>query len=120
MLSRRGKLLFTDAGVVTGPISSEEIRLRSINGYSQFVPLGYNESILEETGFKILSVTNLTEGVIQNASGRMKARANHAKELIEIEGEEKFQEQQSYLEVVVALSERKALSRFAYLAEVAG
>jgi hypothetical protein len=58
--------------------------------------------------------------VIQNASGRIRARENHAKELIEIEGEEKFREQQRYLDVVVKLSESKVLSRFAYLAEVAG
>ena len=120
MLTQKGKLLITDAGVVTGPISNEEIQLRSINGYTQFVPFGFNEATLQASGFKILSVTDLTAGVIQNASGRIRARKNHAQELIEIEGEKKFQEQQRYLDVVVKLSERRALSRFAYLAEVAG
>jgi cyclopropane fatty-acyl-phospholipid synthase-like methyltransferase len=120
LLTRKGKLLITDAGVVTGPISNEEIRLRSINGYTQFVPPGVNEDALQACGFKILSVADLTGGVIQNASGRIRAREKYAKELIEIEGEEKFREQQRYLDVVVNLSERKALSRFAYLAEVAG
>lgn len=120
LLTRKGKLLITDAGVVTGPISHEEIRLRSINGYTQFVPPGFNEDTLKACGFKILSVADLTAGVIQNASGRIRAREKYAKELIEIEGEERFREQQRYLDVTVDLSERNALSRFAYLAEVAG
>lgn len=118
LLSPSGKLLITDAGVVTGSISSEEIELRSVNGFTQFVPPGFNESILESCGFKILSVTDRTDGVLKNASGRIQARLKHAKELIEREGSDKFYEQQRYLETVVRLSERKALSRMVYLAEL--
>jgi cyclopropane fatty-acyl-phospholipid synthase-like methyltransferase len=35
-----GRFLFTDAGVITGSISNEKGSLRSIYGYTQFVPSG--------------------------------------------------------------------------------
>ncbi len=118
MLTPGGKLLITDAGVLTGHISNEEVAGRSVNGFTQFVPPGYNERILESCGFSILSVEDRTQGVVDNASGRLKARNNHYHQLVEIEGEDKFQQQQRYLETVVSLSERRALSRQVYLAEV--
>lgn len=120
LLTPKAKLLITDAGVITGPISNEEIQLRSINGFTQFVPYGFNETTLERCGFRIISVTDLTEGVVKVASGRLKARENHVKDLIEVEGEDNFHKQQRYLEVAIDLSKRGSLSRFAYLAEVAG
>lgn len=117
VLRHRGKLLLTDAGVVTGPLSHEEIRRRSVNGYTQFVPPGYNEQCLEECGLRILSTVDRTSNVVKNALGRLSTRNKYASELIPQEGEEKFRKQQSYLETVVRLSERKSLSRISYLAE---
>ena len=113
-----GKLLITDAGILTGAVSNDEIKLRSVNGYTQFVPPGYNEAALEASGFKILSIIDKTAGVLENASGRILARNNYSDELIEFEGLEVFLEQQQYLQVVLELSKRRALSRMVYLAEV--
>jgi SAM-dependent methyltransferase len=45
-----GRLLLTDAGVITGPISNEEVERRSSNGYTQFVPPGGNENLLGAAG----------------------------------------------------------------------
>jgi len=120
LLAQKGQFLFTDAGIVTGVLSNEEIKLRSINGFTQFVPSGFNEDLLQSCGFRILQQQDRTNGVIENASGRIKARNNHRKELLSIEGEVKFEQQQKYLETVVNLAERKALSRISYLAEIAG
>ena len=117
-LDSRGKLLITDAGVVSGAITNEEIRLRSVNGFTQFVPEGFNERILESLGLRLISIVDRTDGVLKNATGRLKARQNYAGDLIELEGVEKFTETQSYLETVIDLSSRKSLSRIAYLAEV--
>ncbi len=39
-----GRFLFTDAGVVTGPVSDEEIRLRSVHGYTQVHASGVQRS----------------------------------------------------------------------------
>jgi SAM-dependent methyltransferase len=120
LLTPKGQFLFTDAGIITGVLSNEEIKLRSINGFTQFVPSGFNEDLLGKCGFRILEQRDRTNGVIANASGRIKARNNYRKELLSIEGEVKFEQQQRYLETVVNLAERKALSRISYLAEIAG
>ena len=54
LLVPTGRLLLTDAGVITGPISNEEIERRSVNGYMQFVPPGVNEKLLEAVVFGLL------------------------------------------------------------------
>src|SRR4051812_26969918 len=46
LLKPGGRALFTDALVVTGPISHEEIAARSSIGYYLFVPPGSNETML--------------------------------------------------------------------------
>jgi SAM-dependent methyltransferase len=120
LLAAKGRFLFTDAGVVTGAVSNEDIRHRSINGFTQFVPSGFNEELLKRCGFRILEQRDRTDGVIQNASGRIRAREKYRSELLAIEGEVRFEQQQKYLETVVNLAERKALSRISYLAEIAG
>src|SRR6266700_1520255 len=49
-----GRFLFTDAGVITGAVSAEEIRLRAVHGPTQFVPVGFNEQMLKLAGFQLL------------------------------------------------------------------
>ena len=116
ILQPGGKLLFTDAGVVTGPVSNQEFYLRSINGYTQFVPDGFNESALEEVGFTLESKEDQSHGAIANPSGRIQARKKYKDELVEIEGLVKFDQEQKYLETMVDLYKSKALTRFAYRA----
>jgi SAM-dependent methyltransferase len=117
VLTPKGRFLFTDAGVITGVISSEEVRLRSNHGFTQFVAPGLNEHLLERQGFRILEVEDRTSSVLKNATGRFNARLSHKAELEEIEGTAVFQNQQQYLETVITLSKRGALSRIMYLAE---
>ena len=117
ILVDRGLFLFTDAGVIVGALSDEDIRLRSINGFTQFVPDGYNERLLLESGFRVLRREDRTDGVMTNALGRLRARDKYRDELLLVEGQEKFERQQRYLETVVRLAERKALARLSYLAE---
>ena len=52
LLKPRGRLLFTDSTVVTGPLTSAEIAVRSSVGFYQFVPIGYNEKLIAECGMK--------------------------------------------------------------------
>ena len=40
-----GRFLFTDAGVLTGSISNEEVRARSAHGFTQFVAAGSNQTL---------------------------------------------------------------------------
>lgn len=119
VLTPTGKLLFTDAGVISGPISNEEISRRSANGHTQFVPPGFNEGRLEAAGFRLIGQEDRTASVLLNASGRLRAIGAHRSEFEELEGKEAFARQQRYLETVIALYERKALSRVMYFAELA-
>jgi len=112
-----GTFLFTDAGVITGPVSSEEIQKRTPHGYAQFVPSGINEQLLERAGFRVTDRTDLTDTMIKSAAGRLAARTSHESELENLEGRSTFERQQQYLQTVHALAERGALSRIMYIAE---
>lgn len=114
VLKPNGRLVFTDAGIVTGAVSNHDIKLRSINGYTQFVATEYNNKVLKDAGFNKITQEDQSIGVISNAKGRMNAAQKYKKELIELIGEQKYQEEQEYLKTVVRLYESKALSRIAY------
>lgn len=116
VLKPTGKMVFTDAGVMTGPVSNIEISSRSINGYTQFVPVSYNLELLRGSGFEIVEVQDQTRGAISNATGRLAAYGKYRSELIEVEGVDRVERQCRYLECVAELYERSALSRFAYFA----
>jgi SAM-dependent methyltransferase len=112
-----GKFLFTDAGVITGAISDEEIRLRAVRGHTQFVPPGFNENMLVLAGFRVIDAKDRTASLLKTATGRLNARLGHREELEQLEGNNYFERQQRYLKTVIDLSQRGAVSRFMYLAE---
>ncbi len=112
-----GRFLFTDAGIITGVITNEEIRLRSAHGYTQFVPMGWNEQRLKDSGFHVLETEDRTESVVRNAGGRLRALANHREELITIDGAAAYEKQIDYVRTVADLAARRALSRYMYLSE---
>jgi SAM-dependent methyltransferase len=111
-----GRFLFTDAGVVTGPISDQEVERRSAHGFTRFVPPGWNESLLGAAGFEQIESEDLTASVISNARGRLAAMGSYRTELEGLWGGAEFERQGAYLQTVVDLSHRGALSRFMYLA----
>jgi hypothetical protein len=115
-----GKFLFTDAGVITGSISDEEVRWRAIHGYTQFVPPGLNEHMLELAGFRVIDREDLTASLLKTASGRLTARLRHRDEVEQVEGSSYFERHQRYLETVIGLSQRGAVARWMYLAESRG
>jgi SAM-dependent methyltransferase len=112
-----GRFLFTDAGVLTRSISDEEVRLRAVHGYTQLAASGLNEQALELTGFRLIDREERTASLLKNAKGRMAARLAHREQLNQREGIAYFERQQRYLETVVELSQRGAVSRMMYLAE---
>jgi SAM-dependent methyltransferase len=118
ILKPDGKFLFTDAGVLLGAISDEEVKVRSTYGPAQFVPVGFNENILRLAGFRVLDCTDRTASLLKNAAGRLTARIRHRAELSELEGEIPFQRQNRYLATVIDLSQRGVLTRWMYLAEL--
>jgi SAM-dependent methyltransferase len=117
VLTPGGKFLFTDAGVVRGAISDEEIRLRAVHGHTQFVPPGFNENMLRVAGFRVIDCEDRTASLLKTATGRLSARLSYRHELERLEGSSYFERQQRYLETVIDLSQRGVVSRLMYLAE---
>jgi cyclopropane fatty-acyl-phospholipid synthase-like methyltransferase len=113
-----GLFLFTDAGIVTGALTSEDVRRRSIHGYTQFVPAGWNERLLQLAGFRLLESEDRTEGVVRNARGRLRAMHNHREDVERLSGVASFAKQVEYTNIVADLAARGSLSRFMYLAKV--
>lgn len=118
LLRRGGRFLFTDGGVLTGSVSNEEARKRSIHGYTQFVAAGWNERLLESAGFVLIETENRTISMLKTASGRLAAMQAHRGELERVSSSADLENQQDYLETVVKLSRRGAVSRVMYLAEI--
>jgi SAM-dependent methyltransferase len=117
VLSPGGRFLFTDPGVVTGSLSSDEVRRRSMHGYTEFVAVGWNEAMLESAGFRLIETEDRTMSVLRNAGGRLAAVQAHRAELEHAQGAASVQAQQDYLQIVIELARRRALSRVMYLGE---
>lgn len=112
-----GRALFTDAMVLTGVVSHEELAARSSIGFYLFVPPGANEAMLRDAGLAVLAVEDVTANAAEVAARWHAARARHREPLVAREGEANFQGLQRFLQCVHTLSVEKRLSRFAYLAE---
>jgi SAM-dependent methyltransferase len=119
LLCPGGRFLFTDAGLLTGSISNEEVRARSAQGFTQFVAAGWNETLLESAGFELIETENRTMSVVTNAGGRLMAMLAHRAELEQMSSVADVESQQHYLETVIELSRRGALSRVMYLSQTA-
>jgi SAM-dependent methyltransferase len=117
VLRPAGRALFTDAMVLTGVVSHEELATRSSIGFYLFVPPGANEAMLRDAGFAVLAVQDVTANAAEIAARWHDARARHQEALVAREGAANFQGLQRFLQCVRAVSREKRLSRFAYLAE---
>jgi cyclopropane fatty-acyl-phospholipid synthase-like methyltransferase len=118
VLVKGGRFLFTDAGVLTGAISSEEVATRSMHGFTQFCAPAFNERTLEQAGLTLLETEDRTHGILNNARGRLEARFRRQADFEQLEGAEGFARYQGYLQSIVSMSERGTLSRVMYLAEL--
>jgi len=112
-----GRILFTDALVVTGPISADEIATRSSIGLYIFVPPGENERLISNAGFELLSAHDVTAEAEMIAGRWHDAREAHRGELTAREGEANFAGLQRLLACARTVSAERRLSRFCYLAE---
>ena len=117
VLKPGGRLLFTDACIVNGALSDEDIRIRSHYGISHFVPEDFNESALASAGFTLERKEQHSDGLIAICSGRGQARERYKEELVDEFGEAAFEHEQTYLKKLVELYSGKKLLRYAYLAK---
>lgn len=111
-----GRLVFTDPIVITGPMTHEEIAIRSSVGFFLFVPPGTDEHLLEATGLDLLVKEDRTVNMAVMAERWGAARHARAKELRRIEGQETYEGQQRFFAVAARLAREKRLSRFAFCA----
>jgi SAM-dependent methyltransferase len=112
-----GRALFTDAMVLTGLVSHEELATRSSIGFYLFVPPGANEALLGQAGFTLLAARDVTANAELVAGRWRDARGRHREALVAREGQVNFDGLQRFLGCVHTLSVERRLSRFAYLAE---
>jgi SAM-dependent methyltransferase len=117
VLRPTGRMLFTDPLVLTGAISQEEVATRTSIGFYLIVPSGENERLIDEAGFTLLGVEDVTAGPASIAQRRHDAREKHRSDLIAREGEANFAGLQRFLACVSLLARERRLSRFAYLAQ---
>lgn len=116
VLKPGGVLVFTDPIVVTGPLTAEEIAIRSSIGFFLFVPPGADERLLDGAGFTVHEVVDRTGNMARSARRRLTARQRHESDLRQIEGDETFEGQQRFLDVAARLAEECRLSRLAFRA----
>jgi SAM-dependent methyltransferase len=111
-----GHLLFSDALVVGGMLSNEEIAVRSSIGFYLFVPLGENEKLIAAAGLQSVQVADTTDDAALVAKRWRCARSKRRSELIALEGEANFEGLQKFLDCVQRLTGERRLLRLRYLA----
>ena len=117
VLKPGGRLLFTDPITVTGPLSKDEIAVRSSPGFFLFVPAEYDRQIVSDCGLRLLASEDATENTARIAQKRHQARLSREDALRKVEGGTTYEEQQRFLEVAARLARERRLSRFLYVAE---
>jgi SAM-dependent methyltransferase len=116
ILKPNGRLLFSDALIVGGMVSHEELATRSLIGYYVFSPPGENVKLIEHAGFHLVRVSDTTAAAAAISKRWHDARNTRKTDLAEIEGEANFNGLQKFLLCVHALTTERRLLRCLYLA----
>ena len=117
LLKPGGRLLFTDPITVTGPLTNDEIAVRSSIGFFLFVPRDYDERVISQCGLRLLVCEDVTANMPSIAERRGAARAAREPALREIEGDQTYEGQQEFFVVASRIAREGRLSRFVYVAE---
>lgn len=117
LLRPGGRLILTDACVLTGVVSKEELDIRASQGTFHIVPATFNELMLERAGFELKVCRDTTEAVSNLALRLYHARESRRGALLEEEGAGWFESRQVFLKTSAELAGAGKLSRFLYVAE---
>jgi len=117
LLKPCGKLLFTDPITLTGPLTADEIAVRSSIGFFLFVPADYDEKVIVQSGLRLLVREDVTPNMALVAERRGAARAAREPALREIEGDQSYEGQQEFFKVASRVAREGRLSRFLYVSE---
>ena len=116
VLKPGGRLLFSDALIVGGLVSHEEIATRSSIGMYFFSPPGENERLIKQSGLKLIEARDTTDSAATLSKRWHDAREKRKAALVASEGEENFAGVQRFLDCVQTLTAEKRLLRFLYIA----
>ena len=111
-----GRILYTDAMIISGPVTHEELAIRSSIGFYLFLPPGENERLIRQAGFELLATEDTTAAAASVAARWRHGREQHRETLLAREGEANFAGLQRFLDCVERLLSERRLSRFAFLA----
>ena len=111
-----GRMLFSDALVIGGLVSHEEIATRSSIGFYVYSPPGENERIMGKVGFNEIKATDTTENAARLARRWHDAREKRKVDLIVAEGDANFDGLQRFLSCVQTLCGEARLRRYLYSA----
>ena len=116
VLNPGGRMLFSDALVIGGMVSHEEIATRSSIGFYVYSPPGENERLMERAEFRHIHVKDTTESAARIAKQWYHAREKRKEELVAAEGHTNFEGLQRFLSCVHILTGEKRLLRYLYVA----
>ena len=111
------RALFTDPVVITGPVTNDQLALRSSIGVFLFVPSGVNERLIEQAGLRLLRQEDVSANAAMVAGRWHRARQAHRDELLNLEGEARFEALQRFFQSVHDLTAERRLSRILYMVE---
>jgi ubiquinone/menaquinone biosynthesis C-methylase UbiE len=120
LLKPKGRLLFTDTTVITGPVTSEEIAVRSSVGFFLFVPKDYDKEMIVQSGLRLLVCKDVTSNTAEVAERRRAAREKRSAGIRQVEGNQAYEAQQNFLTMTSRLAREARLSRFLYVSEKIG
>jgi SAM-dependent methyltransferase len=111
------RAVFTDPVVITGPVTNDELAMRSSIGLFLFVPPGVNELLIDDAGLHLVQQEDVTENAALISGRWQQSRQRHKEPLLQIEGEERFEGLQQFFAAVHRLTSERRLSRIMYLVE---
>lgn len=116
VLKPGGRVLFTDALVIAGMISAEEIATRSSIGFYEYSTAGVNERLMDQVGFSGIRAIDTTENAARISQRWRDAREKRKTDLVAAEGAANFDGLQRFLSYVHNLASEKRLLRYLYFA----
>ena len=116
VLKPGGRILFSDALVIAGMISAEEIATRSSIGFYEYSPPGVNERLVAQVGFSGIRAIDTTKNAARISQRWHDAREKHRSDLVAAEGASNFDGLQRFLAFVHNLTAEKRLLRYLYFA----
>lgn len=116
ILKPHARFVFSDALIIGGIVSHQEIVTRSSIGYYLFSPPGCNERLIRKAGFQLIEARDTTDHAALVAQRWRDAREEHRDALIAAEGEANFAGVQQFLFGVHTLTSERRLLRYLYTA----